>query len=251
MLLVAEACVNPGPTEFNQAGREAWVASAAKRLPAGTRVLDVGAGECRYRALFAHCNYKAHDFCQYRGADGASRPGTWQYGAIDYVSDATTVPVPDGSFDAVLCTEVLEHVPEPILVIRELGRILKPGGTLFLSAPLGSGLHQQPYHYYGGFTPHFYRKFLSQFGFEIVSIQPNGGFFRHLAQNLAWAASAIQSRRNYSRWHPAYWLLKRGLRKHLPGWLMRLDDEYLIEDFTVGFHVEARKPTGPTSPEVP
>jgi ubiquinone/menaquinone biosynthesis C-methylase UbiE len=99
----------------------------------------------------------------------------WSYGQIDYVSDIASIPVPAASFDCLFCAEVLEHVPEPISAIKEFNRILKLGGYLFLSAPLGADLHQQPYHYYGGFTPHFYRKFLPEYGFEILKIEPNGG----------------------------------------------------------------------------
>lgn len=63
-------------------------------------------------------------------------------------------------------------MPEPIAAQKELGRILRPNGGLFLSAPLGSGLHQQSYHFYGG-TPHFYDRVLDEIGFKIVSVEPN------------------------------------------------------------------------------
>jgi len=226
---------------FNQINRDKWVAGIAKRLPPGTKVLDVGAGECRYRDLFVHCEYRTQDFSQYEGTREGVLKENWKYGQIDYVSDVTSIPVSDSSFDCVLCTEVLEHVPEPILAIREFNRILKPGGYLFLSAPLGSGIHQQPYHYYGGFTPHFYRKFLPEHGFEIIKIEPNGGFFRHCLQEIDRAAEIIQSNRNYKRWHPMYWVLSRAFRRLIPIWFSRLDDEIFVEDFTVGYHVEAKK----------
>ncbi len=82
------------------------------------------------------------------------------YAAIDYVCDITQIPVEPATFDVVLCTEVLEHHPEPINVVAELARVLKPGGVLLLTAPLGSGIHQEPYHFYGGYTPFWYRRFL-------------------------------------------------------------------------------------------
>src|SRR5258708_19124467 len=72
---------------------------------------------------------------------------------MDVVSEAHAIPVCDASFDAIVCTEVLEHVPEPIAVVREFGRIVAPGGRLILTAPLGSGIHQEPYHFYGGVNP--------------------------------------------------------------------------------------------------
>ena len=51
--------------DFNQRMRDKWVESEAKRIPAGSSVLGIGAGECRYKNLFRHCNYKAQDFCQF------------------------------------------------------------------------------------------------------------------------------------------------------------------------------------------
>lgn len=231
---------------FNQINRDKWVAGIAKRLPPGTKVLDVGAGGCRYRDLFAHCEYRTQDFSQYEGTREGVLKEIWKYGQIDYVSDVTSIPVSDSSFDCVLCTEVLEHVPEPILAIKEFNRILTIRGFLFLSAPLGSGLHQQPYHYYGGFTPHFYRKFLPEHGFELIKIEPNGGFFRHSVQEINRATGIIQSHRNYRRWHPMYWVLSLAFSRFLPEWFSRLDDEIFIEEFTVGYHVEARKVRGAT-----
>ncbi|MBI5865088.1 MAG: methyltransferase domain-containing protein [Planctomycetes bacterium] len=226
---------------FNARNRDKWVERMAASVPAGARVLDVGAGACPYKPLFSHCRYFSHDFCQYEGTAAGPLRERWEYGRIDYVGDITAIPAESESFDVILCTEVLEHVPEPIAAIREMVRLLRPGGRLLLSAPLGSGLHQQPHHYYGGYTPHFYRKFLGDAGLEIVAISPNGGFYRHLLQELRRAAELIQKHRRYSRWHPAYWLLQVGFRTLLPKWLARLDDEQLIEEFTVGYHVEARK----------
>lgn len=226
---------------FNAWNRRAWVARMAATLPPGACVLDVGAGECQYRALFSHCAYFSHDFCQYEGTSAGPLRESWGYGVIDFVGDINAIPAATASFDAILCTEVLEHVPEPIAAIHEMARLLRPGGRLFLSAPLGSGLHQQPHHYYGGYTPHFYRRFLGDAGIEVIAITPNGGFYRHLLQELRRAADLIQRRRRFSRWHPAHWLLQVGFRTLLPRWLERLDDEELIEEFTVGYHVEARK----------
>ena len=134
---------------FNQINRDEWVASKAKELPEGSTVLDAGAGSCRYRDLFKHCYYVTQDFCSYEGP-------SMRYGKIDYVCDITEIPVDDNSFDAILCTEVLEHVTEPIKAIQEFARILKPRGRLFLTAPLGSGIHMPPYHFYGGFSPYWY-----------------------------------------------------------------------------------------------
>jgi SAM-dependent methyltransferase len=164
--------------KFNQFNRDQWVAQKAQEIPARARVLDTGAGPARYRDYFIHCDYKTQDFCQYQGPE-------WSYGEIDYLCDITEIPAPDESFDVILCTEVFEHVPEPIKVIKEFSRLLKGGGRLLVSAPLGCGIHQAPYIYYGGYTPFWYHRFLPKYGFEDVKVTPNGGFFKHYGQESA------------------------------------------------------------------
>ena len=163
-------------SDFNKHNRYKWVARKAKETPAGAKVLDAGAGTGLYRHLFSHCDYKSQDFCEL--AD-------YSYDKIDYVCDINQIPVPDQSFDLILCTEVLEHVSEPIMVIEEFSRIVQRGGKILLSAPLGCGIHQEPHIYYGGFTPFWYQRFLPHFSFEIIEITPNGGFFKHYGQESA------------------------------------------------------------------
>lgn len=222
---------------FSAYMRNAWIAGKADSLKAGSIVLDVGAGEGQYRKFFSHCEYKTQDFCQYKGTTTGSQIENWTYNHIDYVSDIKEIPVSDASFDAIICTEVLEHVPEPIDALRELSRILVPGGKLFLTAPLGSGLHQQPFHYYGGYSPHFYEKFLKEFGFEILEIKPVGGLLKHVGQELHRAGRVLEERApdRLSAFK------KFLLMTWLPLYLGNLDEEVFVEEFTIGYLVEARK----------
>lgn len=230
---------------FNQADRDKWVRERAARIPAGQRVLDVGAGTCPYRANFAHCEYKTHDFKKY---EGVKLGNTSKYGRIDYESDITDLPVPDASFDVVLCTEVLEHVPHPEDALREMGRVLKPGGRLLLTAPLGSGLHQLPYHYYGGFTPEWYRHFLPEFGFEVREITSNGGFFKLLSQECARLTWLVPKD------HPVFGekgaFIHKLFGEWIPRFLYSLDQRIPVDQFTVGYHVEAVKRGQPVIPAV-
>ena len=210
-------------------------------MPHGARVLDVGAGSAPYRRLFAHCDYRTQDFAELR--DDQLRFGG--YAPIDFVCDAAAVPVADGSFDVVLCTEVLEHVPEPIAVVREFGRILAPGGRLILTAPLGSGIHQEPYHFYGGYTPFWYARFLAEAGFGDITVTANAGTLRHVAQETIrfvrmtrpfgfpapWYGQLV--------WLPCWLVLTPILALAVPlaaRWLDRTDRE---QRFTVGYHITA------------
>ena len=215
--------------------RDQWIKELAHKLPDKTRVLDVGAGTCPYRELFRHCEYVAHDFKKYHGTKNGPATDKWQYGAIDIISDVESIPVKRASYDAIICTEVFEHIPNPISAIKEFSRILKPKGRLILSAPLASGLHQEPYHFYGGFTPHFYKQFLKEAGFGKIKIIPEGGFFKHLSQENYRASNLLMSgiHRNF--------LMAMFLKIFLVPTLWKLDDRYNIPEFTVGYLVEAIK----------
>lgn len=149
--------------------RDQWVKNEAAKLPSGSKVLDAGAGASKYRPFFSHCDYKTQDFCRYEG------PLVQYLQPINYVCDIAAIPLPDGSLDAILCTEVIEHVVDPMAVLAEFQRLLKPGGKLLLTSPLLSHLHMEPYHYYGGFTRYWHEYWLPKRGFKIDSITPVGG----------------------------------------------------------------------------
>lgn len=224
---------------FNETCRDAWVVRQAAQIPAGSLVIDVGAGSCPYRKLFAHCDYRSHDFV--RLEPGQLR-GHKNYAEVNYVSDICNLPVADNTFDVVLCTEVLEHVPEPIRAVLEISRVLKPNGKILLTAPLGSGLHQEPYHFYGGYTPHWYRRFLVEAGFAEVMIEPNRGFFSHYGQE---GLRFVQLLAPWKCWGNVQWVLVWLLGLPwcllvalLSGALDRLD---VHKGFTVGYHVTAIK----------
>jgi SAM-dependent methyltransferase len=170
----------------NESTREAWLELALQQIPAGSRILDAGAGQLRHRKLCGHLDYVSQDFAQYDGSgDGSGlQMGSWDQSKIDIVSDICDIPEPDGSYDAVMCIEVLEHLPQPLLALKEFARLLRPDGHLILTAPFCSLTHYAPYHFCTGFNRYFYETHLPAFGFAIVDFQENGNFFEFLAQEV-------------------------------------------------------------------
>lgn len=229
---------------FNRYIRDQWIAKESARMPPDTYVIDVGAGSCPYRHLVSgHCRYFAYDFSALNPSQLQGRRG---YGQLDVIGDINLIPLVDACMDVVICTEVLEHVPEPILAVREVVRILKEGGLLLISAPLRSGLHQEPYHFYGGFTPYWYRRFLNEF--ETISIMPVGGLFKmygesslHVAVSLApWSVKTSSRVRNLGLF--MIWLATLPWFAVLCPLLCHLLDYLLpLEWGTVGYHVKATK----------
>ena len=170
----------------NQSNREAWLERTLKQVPAGSRILDAGAGEQQYKKFCNHLEYVSQDFAQYDGSGNNTglQTESWDQSNLDIVSDITGIPEPDESFDTVMCIEVFEHLPEPIKAIQEFARLLKPGGHLIQTAPFCSLTHFAPYHFYTGFNRYFYETHLPANGFEIVDLQENGNYFEYLAQEI-------------------------------------------------------------------
>lgn len=103
---------------------------------------------------------------------------------INIISDIIDIPVEDNTFDVILCSEVLEHIPNPEMAIKEFSRILKPGGMLILTAPFCSLTHMAPYYFCTGFSKYWYETQLKQYDFEISEIVENGNFFSYMQQEL-------------------------------------------------------------------
>lgn len=226
---------------FNLYERNKWVSAQAAKIPPGSKVLDVAAGTGPYRSLFDHCEYRTHDF--------GKEPGTiGKYTELDYNSDILNIPVQNSSFDVILCTEVLEHVPEPIAGIREMARILKTGGKIIITAPLGSFLHQEPYHFYGGFTPEWYKKFLSDAGFRVEIVEKNRGYFSWYGQEsvrLGKLLNPVYTLRKMIWWRwlliTFLWLAILPVALFFPIFAKQLDSLKLENLATVGYHVVAIK----------
>ncbi|MBL1293404.1 MAG: class I SAM-dependent methyltransferase [Thiotrichales bacterium] len=112
-------------------------------LPQESRLLDVGAGTQQYRKYASYLNYVSQDFSEYDGLGdgGLNQSVDWDVSKTDIVSDILEIPVEDGSFDSVLCTDVLEYVPRAYDACNELRRIVKDGGKILITVPTQCDAH--------------------------------------------------------------------------------------------------------------
>ncbi len=170
----------------NEGFRERWLEEALLNIPDNSRILDAGAGTQRYRKYCRHLEYVSQDFGEYdgKGDNAALQKGKFDYGKLDIISDIVSIPEPDTSFDAIMCIEVLEHLPDPVQAIREFTRLLKPNGHLILTAPFCSFTHFAPYHFGTGFNEYWYEKHLFEDDYVKIDMCKNGNYFEFLSQEI-------------------------------------------------------------------
>jgi SAM-dependent methyltransferase len=130
-------------------------------------VLDVGCGAQPYRHLLPpQATYQAIDYSGAESHFGYSMPDTTYY-------EGNRWPIPDRAMDVILCTETLEHVPEPSVFLAEASRVLKDDGCLILTVPFSARWHYIP-HDYWRFTPSGLQRLLSAAGLGQVDVFARG-----------------------------------------------------------------------------
>lgn len=149
---------------------EKFIIAISRKIPAGSQVLDAGAGPSPYKKYFSHCKYEATDFID-------------KFGNLDFVCSLEKIPRKAGSYDAIICTEVLEHVENPEKVLKELKRVLKKNGKLYITVPQSWKLHQEPYNFFY-FTKYGLNLLLKKAGFSEIKISKKGGYFWFMADAI-------------------------------------------------------------------
>jgi len=229
---------------LNKRARDVWLEPILSHIPAGARILDAGAGQLQYKRFCSHLHYVSQDFAQYDGAgDGVGlQTQKWDQSELDIICDIVNVPEPDANFDAIMCIEVFEHLPNPLAALQEFSRLLKPGGYLILTAPFCALTHFAPYFYCTGFSEYWYHFHLPRYGFEIEEIVNNGNYFEYLAQEIR--RLPYVGRQWSSMGFLSYWF-SRALIALLLGLLRRQSERDTGSDrlLSYGWHVLARKMT--------
>lgn len=137
---------------------------------ANGKLLDIGCGKKPYRELFEQRVSK------YIGLDLNNT-------IADIKADILKAKLRKNSYDTVLCTQVLEHVEDPNMLLEKIFFILKPGGTLILTAPLTGGLHEIPRDYFR-FTKYGLFTLLKKSGYKVKYLKEEGNWISSLAFNI-------------------------------------------------------------------
>jgi SAM-dependent methyltransferase len=144
------------------------------------KVLDVGAGLQPYKPIIEELGYTyfSHDFSGIK-PDPTVYPGlqdkSWAYPEQTYICDILDLPT-EQFFDVVLCTEVLEHVPDPVGALKKIEELLSPEGYLILTVPLNSLIHQAPYYFSSGLSPYFFKYWCGFLRLQIIELNISGSY---------------------------------------------------------------------------
>ena len=141
-------------------------------------LLDLGCGEKPYKSLFDNITeYVGIDFKNYSINKDFTGEVPESYFADDYL-DTFILPYSDESFDNVVAFQVLEHHKNPVKMIGEVLRVVKPGGYILMTVPFLGGIHEEP-HDYQRFTRYGLEVLFSGNGSqgEIIKIKEQGSVF--------------------------------------------------------------------------
>lgn len=158
--------------------------SHAHLIAPDARVIDIGGKKKSKRGLFDISKLEAK--VVYVNIDRSTNP--------DIVSDAASIPEADDSYDVVIMGEILEHVPDPIAVLEEAHRLLRPKGIALITVPFMYPVHADPYDF-GRYTDYYWQEAAAKIGFTHLDVERQGSmpavaalmvqhFFR--AKNISW-----------------------------------------------------------------
>lgn len=195
-------------------------------------VYDLGCGERPYENEILNVADK------YIGVDWSD---TFHNLKADIIADLNkTLPIDSEVADSVTSFQVMEHLSEPQIFLKEAHRILKVGGYLVLTIPFQWWVHEAPYDYYR-YTPYGLKYLFEKAGFINIVVKPQAGFFTTAVLKWNYFTSRFVRGPKTIRW-----IIKSGL---LPFWFIgqklaplldNLDFDWELE--TSGYYVTANKP---------
>ena len=201
-------------------------------LKPGSNILDLGGNKISKRGRF---NIESYDHLQVTYADISTlkRP--------DVKADAEHLPFKSSCFDAVICAELFEHIRNPEYVLVEIDRVMKPGGTLLITAPFLFRIHGDPEDY-ARYTETYWRSILISIGFRQFEIEKQGLFWSVLIDMVrSLIDQRVKDNNKLVHWIGGlvnWWRRRALLWEAMPE--HRIHPFY--SSFTTGFGIIAKKP---------
>lgn len=154
--------IERGPDKGTVWRRSNWqyLNEKISKLPVEAKILDVGAGHGDFADIFEGRHYFSLDI--------------FPYAEVDLVVDlAQECPFAEGTFDVVVLMNVLEHVYENRELIKNIGKVLRPGGQLIITVPFLLKVHQAPFDF-SRYTPYYLTQLAEESGFLVKNLD---GYF--------------------------------------------------------------------------
>lgn len=202
-------------------------------------VLDIGAAD---RWIAAHLpettSYVALDYPATGNEFYNARP--------DIFADACHLPVANGCVDSVVCLEVIEHVPDAALAVKEIARVLKPGGRAWISMPFLYPVHNEPFDFQR-YTEFGLRRDMARAELEVVDLHRSGHAIRAagLVMSLA-IAGGVDTRRGTLKALLLPVAVIAIFLTNMTTWLLSLAWPDW-GNISTGHHLEVRKPCDPAA----
>jgi SAM-dependent methyltransferase len=218
----------------NDLFRKNFVQNWVLKLNPNGNLLDVGAGTRPFRdfVIKTGIEYKSHDFNSYEPNADFLGYQTFDYTNVnhDYICDITELPAAVSNY--VLCTEVLEHVPDPVRALESIVKAMKPRGKGLITVPLNSLIHQSPYYFSSGLSPWWFEYHLKKNGVDNFEIYLVGDYVDYLIQEIP----RIFGDKRYKDWYPGEKL--KGLLKKFQNKGRKFMDKSTLESGGIGVYVE-------------
>lgn len=192
------------------------------------QLLDIGCGHKPYAHILAPY------IEQYVGLDMTDSPGGHD---ADIIGSTLALPFDDQSFDTIVSTQVIEHVTDPQQMLREIARVLRPGGIVLITAPFAWPLHEKP-HDFQRFTRYGLEHLATTAGLTVEHITERGGFWMMMTQLcLEYFQAYAPNRWLFNKVQPSI-LRARPVLFFLSE---VMDRRYPSQDFTLGYALVARQ----------
>ena len=148
--------------------------------------------------------------------------------AADAFASVAAAPLRSGLADCVISTQVIEHLPRPWELFAEARRLLRPGGSLLVSAPQAQWLHEEPHDYFR-YTKYGLAELARSAGLEPVRVLPFGGALALVGFLMATHVPMLGARER-SPW----WQVRRGRQAAIQWTAERLDRWFYAPNDTMG-----------------